>query len=141
MVDYAQDLEYAGPRPVLAVHDLATQPLPLDTGAVHLVCMTAVLHVLEEPLPALAEVRRVLASSGVFLLHDWIRTSLQAYLTSRLEGQGEALEASRRCWFRLFPMHNKYTEDDWQWLLAEAGFTIQCRTQVRPNFRLFVARP
>ena len=37
----------------------------------HLVTMTSVLHVLDEPLPVLGEIRRVLAPNGLFLLHDW----------------------------------------------------------------------
>jgi trans-aconitate methyltransferase len=62
MIQFAEEIEYASPHPTLAVHDLSSQPLPLETGTVQLVCMTAVLHVLDDPLPALAEVRRVLAS-------------------------------------------------------------------------------
>src|SRR5262249_8394695 len=41
--------------------------------------------------------------------------------------------------FRRFPVHNKYTADDWRWLLAEAGFHICAETQPRPSHRLFVA--
>lgn len=142
MIDYARRLEYAGARPTLEVHDLTAQPLPLADGSVHLVCMFAVLHVLPEPLPALAEIKRVLAPNGILLLHDWIRTSLERYLSMRLEGVDEAeREASLRRWFRLFPVHNKYTADDWRWLLAEAGFVVPISARVRRQFRLFVCRP
>jgi SAM-dependent methyltransferase len=142
MIDHACGVEYASGRPTLEVHDLNAKPLPLPDGSVHLVCMFAVLHVLPEPLPALAEIKRVLAPNGIVLLHDWIRASLERYLTMRLEGVDEAdLEASRKRWFRLFPVHNKYTEDDWRWLLAEAGFTVSISAQVRQQFRLFVVRP
>ena len=43
--------------------------------------------------------------------------------------------------FRLFPAHNKYTTEDWQWLLAEAGFTLLDQTQLRASHRIFVATP
>jgi len=48
-------------------------------------------------------------------------------------------EVARQRGFRLFPAHNKYTTEDWQWLLAEAGFAIRYQTQWRPTHRFFVA--
>jgi len=141
MIAHGQQLPWTGRKPTLTLHDVATQPLPHATGSVHLVTMTSVLHVFEEPLPVLGEIRRVLAPGGIFLLHDWIRRPLQAYLASRQEGQGEDVETSRQRGFRLFPVHNKYTAEDWQWLLGEAGFAIRHLTQLRPTHKLFVAAP
>jgi hypothetical protein len=46
---------------------------------------------------------------------------------------------SRRRGFRLFPVHNKYTPEDWQWLLTEAGFAIRNQAQLRATHRVFVA--
>src|SRR5262252_3597453 len=74
MIDYARQNAYTGVTPTLAVHDLTAKPLPVADGSVHLVQMTAVLHVLDDPIPVLADIRRVLAPKGVFALHDWIRT-------------------------------------------------------------------
>ena len=67
-------------RPTRAVHDVATQPLPLVTGSVHLVCMTSVLHLFDDPFPVLAEVHRLLAPTGLFTLHDGIRRPLPDHL-------------------------------------------------------------
>jgi SAM-dependent methyltransferase len=141
MIAYGQQLPSTGAKPTLTVHDTATQPLPHATGTVHLVSMTSVLHVLDEPLPVLAEIRRVLAPGGLFMLHDWIRQPLQTYLTWRLESMQEEPEVSLRRGFRLFPVHNKYTTEDWQWLLAEAGLTIRYQTQLRPSHQMFVCTP
>jgi SAM-dependent methyltransferase len=141
MIAHSQQLPWTASKPTLALHDVATQPLPHATGSVHLVTMTSVLHVFEEPLPVLAEIRRVLAPGGTFLLHDWIRRPLQAYLAWRQEGQEEDAETSLRRGFRLFPVHNKYTAEDWQWLLGEAGFTVRHQAQLRPTHALFVAAP
>jgi SAM-dependent methyltransferase len=141
MIGYGQQLPATGRRPILAVHDVATQPLPHPAGTVHLVTMTSVLHVFDEPLPVLAEIRRVLAPSGLFILHDWIRMPLPAYLAWRQERQGEDAAVSRQRGFRLFAVHNKYTTEDWQWLLGEAGFVIRYQTQLRPTHRLFVTAP
>jgi SAM-dependent methyltransferase len=140
MIDHARQVAYNGVRPTLAVHNLTAQPIPVAAGTVHLVNMTAVLHVLDDPLAVLAEVRRVLAPGGLFFLNDWIRTSLQGYLASRTD-RTENPDADRWRWFRLFPVHNKYTSEDWQWLLAEGGFRVHCSAQLRPHFQVFVTTP
>lgn len=139
MIAYGQHLRSSGNKPTLVLHDVATRPLPHDSETVDLVTMNSVLHVFDEPLPVLGEIRRVLAPQGCFLLHDWIRMSLPAYLAWRLERQGEDLDVGRQRTFRLFPVHCKYTVEDWQWLLAEAGFAIRCQTELRPTHRVFVA--
>jgi SAM-dependent methyltransferase len=141
MIAHSQQLATTGPHPTLAVHDLASQPLPHAAGTVHLVAMTSVLHILDEPLPVLGEIRRILAPHGLFLLHDWIRMPLQTYLSSRQERQEEAPEVSRQRGFRLFPMHCKYTSEDWQWLLGQAGFAIRHQAQLRPTHQCFVTTP
>src|SRR5689334_583863 len=134
-------MAYAGAKPALAVHDIATAPLPRATGSVHLVSVSSVLHVLDEPLPILAEIRRVLAPDGIFLLYEWVRQPLPAYLAWRRETMKES-EAESYCrGFRLFPVHNKYTADDWTWLLTNARFSIRHRAQLRPTHRIFIATP
>jgi SAM-dependent methyltransferase len=139
MIAHGRTLSYTGATPTFALHDVTTQPLPHPAGSVHLVSMSSVLHVVDEPLPVLAEIRRVLAPAGIFLLHDWIRQPLPTYLAWRRDVLGEGDAGSRRRGFRLFPVHNKYTTEDWQWLLAEAGFTISHQEQVRASHRSFVA--
>jgi SAM-dependent methyltransferase len=141
MVSYGQQQPTTGPRLTLVVHDVATQPLPHAAGSVHLVTMSSVLHVVDEPFPVLTEIHRVLAPGGIFLLHDWIRLPLPDYLQWRIERQGEELSVSRQRGFRLFPVHNKYTTEDWQWLFREAGFVIRYQAQLRPTHQLFVASP
>jgi SAM-dependent methyltransferase len=138
MIAHARQLAHAGPTPVLAVHDVTASGLPHGPGTVDLLTMSSVLHVLDEPLPVLAEIGRVLAPGGIFLLHDWIRQPLPSYLAWRRDVLNEGEDESRRRGFRLFPVHNKYTPEDWRWLLGEAGFTIRHQAQLRPTHRLFV---
>src|SRR6267378_3693347 len=95
--------------------------------------------VIIEPLPVLAEIRRVLAPRGIFLLHDWIRQPLAAYLAYRRDDIKETGPDAMRRGFRLFPVHNKYTSDDWRWLLAEAGLALRDHTQLRASHLIFVA--
>lgn len=141
MIAHGRALPPTGARTTLAVHDVATQPLPHDAGSIDLVCMSSVLHVFEEPWPPLAEIRRVLAAGGLFLLHDWVRQPLDAYLAWRREGLGESEAESVRRGFRLFPVHAKYTAEDWRWLLAQAGFTIRHEAHLRASHRIFVTTP
>ena len=131
----------SGARPTLAVHDVATQPLPLATGSVHLVSMTSVLHLFDDPFPVLAEVHRLLAPTGLFMLHDWIRRPLPDYLAWNRESSEDAPDITRQRGLRLFPVHNKYTTADWQWLLHEADFAVLRCGQLRPTHRMFVAIP
>jgi SAM-dependent methyltransferase len=141
MVAHGQGLACTGARPTFAIHDLGTQPLPEATGTVNLVSMSSVLHVLDDPWPMLAEVRRVLAPGGILLLFDWVRQPLQAYLAWRRDVLGESEAVSRRRGFSLFPVQNKYTADDWQWLLAEAGLTIRQRVPFRASHQIFAIAP
>ncbi len=139
MIEYAKRLTFASSSAPFALHDVESQPVPLATDSVHLICMTSVLHVLDEPLPVLAEIRRLLTPQGIFMLHDWVRTPLQDYISSRVQGSGDELAKNQRLAFRLFPAHNKYSEDDWRWLLSAAGFNLLAETQLRPHHRIFVA--
>jgi SAM-dependent methyltransferase len=139
MIAYGQGLAWPGATPTLMVHDVTAAPLPHAAGTVDLVSMTSVLHVLDEPLPVLAEIRRVLAPRGLFLLHDWTRQPFQSYLAWRWERLGETGPEHLGRAFRLFPVHNKYTSEDWQWLLAEAGFAIRHQAALRQSHQMFVA--
>ena len=138
MIAHGRALSCTGATPTFALHDVTTQPLPHAAGSVHLVSMSSVLHVIDEPLLVLAEIRRVLAPGGIFLLHDWIRQPLAAYLAWRRDVLGES-QTGRG--FRLFPVHNKYTTEDWRWLCAEVGFTIGHQQQLRASHQIFVATP
>jgi len=140
MIAHARALAYAGTKPTFALLDVTKEPLPHAPRSAHVVSMSSVLHVVDEPLPILADIRRVLVPGGVFLLNDWIRQPLEAYLTWRRDVLGED-DPQRRRGFRLFPVHNKYTPEDWRWLLAEAGFGIAHEEELRASHRVFVAVP
>src|SRR5262247_2008628 len=139
MIAYGREL--SGGKLAMEVRDVSTESLPHAAGTAHLVSMSSVLHVFDEPLPVLAEIRRVLAPGGIFLLNDWVRQSLAAYLAFRREVMGEPEPECSRRGFRLFPAHNKYTTEDWRWLLGEARFTIKDETQLRDSHRIFVTAP
>ncbi len=142
MLDYAEKLDYAGETPTYYLHDIAEEPLPMQDGSVNMLAMVAVLHVLNDPLAMCREVCRVLSDDGVFVLQDWVRTPLPSYLERMTsEVPAEQLEAARARLFRLFPSHNKYTVEDWLWLLEQGGLEpMDCRKLTSPQFRAFVCR-
>jgi hypothetical protein len=70
-----------------------------------------------------------------------MRQPLSTYLAWRRDVLKEGEAESRRRGFRLFPVHNKYTTEDWRWLLAEAGFAIRDETELRASHRIFVTTP
>ncbi len=141
MIEYGRRLAFKTAPATFALHDVATSPLPHAPGTVHLASMSSVLHVLDEPLPVMAEIRRVLAPGGIFLLNDWIRQSLAAYLAWRRDVMKETGADALRRGFKLFPVQNKYTPEDWRWLLGEAGFEVLAQTELRASHRIFVATP
>ena len=142
MVAHGRALACTGAKPIVAVLDATTEVLPHAAGSAHLVSMSSVLHVIDEPLPVLAEIRRVLRPGGIFLLNDWIRQPLADYLAWRRDVMGEEDEAEcLKRGFRLFPVHSKYTTEDWLWLLGKAGFAVRHRARMRPAHEAFVAVP
>ena len=141
MIAHGRQLPPTGAKVTLMVHDVAAQGLPLAAGTADLVSMSSVLHIIEEPWPVLAEIRRVLAAGGIFLLNDWVRQSLESYLAWRRDVMGESEAESQRRGFRLFPVHNKYTPDDWRWLLRKAGFAVRQEAELRASHRIFVTTP
>ena len=141
MIDYARQLAFKTASVSLTLHDVVGKPLPHAAGSVHLASMSSVLHVFDEPLPTMAEIWRVLAPGGIFLLHDWVRLPLAAYLAFRRDIMKDTGPDALRRAFRLFPAHNKYTIEDWRWLLDEAGFAVVSQTELRASHRIFVAMP
>ena len=63
------------------------------------------------------------------------------YLAWSMAGDEGDPTTSRQRGLRLFPVHNKYTTADWQWLLHEADFAILRCLQLRPTHQMFVALP
>lgn len=140
MIDYAQQLDIAGQAPIWHQHDATTEPLPCGDAQIDLISMVAVLHVFDQPLNMLGEIHRALKDNGVFLLQDWIRNPLPAYLERMTEGMDEDIKpmATQR-FFSLFAVHNKYSIDDWLWLLAQGGFNVEHEEELSSvHFRTFI---
>jgi SAM-dependent methyltransferase len=142
MIDYAKTLDYGGSTPTLDVLDIVEQPLPFADGSVDLIDMTAVLHLFNDPFGFLAKVKRALKPTSVFLLRDWVRRPLVEYLARAQDNPDDTSEEARRRRMALFPYHNRYTVEDWVFLLIEAGFEVIGRDeQAEAPQRMFAAVP
>jgi len=141
MLDYGRNLDYPGNAPQYHLLDVSAEALPFEDHSVDFLSMVAVLHVLSDPQAMLAEIKRVLQPGGTFMLYDWIRQPLPDYL-NRMAGDAtpEQAEIARIRSMRLFADHNKYSREDWHWLLETAGYQVQSDNQVAsPHFRLWFA--
>ena len=119
MLANARGLDYAGVAPSFTLHDLNHAPYPVEDASLDL-CITAnVTCFLDNPLVLFAEVHRMLRPGGVYLLFDWKRQTLPAYVENR-GGFGDDPAAL----MGLQPYHNRFTVDEWHWLLAEGGFEL-----------------
>lgn len=139
MVSYAKGLNINATFTELDLKE----SVPLEDHSVDLICMAAVLHVLDEPLKLLAELRRLLKPGGTFLLIDWVRQPLEKYLQRMMENvPPERQEQMEQAMLRLSVAHNKYTVDDWVWLLGKGGFNVAHSEQTgSEHFRTFVCSP
>jgi hypothetical protein len=53
----------------------------------------------------------------------------------------EKMSLAKGQMFKLFPSHNKYTVDDWNWLLRESGFNVVKQAQLgSPHFQTFACQ-
>ena len=144
MLAYARELEYEGKSPVYRPHNIAEKPLLFSDHTIHLFTMTALLHLLPDPVAVCREIKRVMAAGGYFVLYDWVRTPMEKYFERmglESETDPDNKEKIRQRLYNLFPVHNKFTEEDWRYLLRTAGFEIEdCQQLGSPHFRIFLCR-
>lgn len=141
VIERASEAEFEVAEAFFVVHDLQAGPTPIGDGSASLVVASAILHALDDPLMVLADVRRMLTPGGTFVLYDWFRRPIDEYMAARPGDGSEDDAGARLSRFRLWPAHNKYTLDDWRWLLDQGGFDLIGEDLPHPNFHLFVAAP
>ena len=141
VVERASEAEFEAAEAFFVVHDLQAGPTPVGDGAASLVVASALLHMLDDPLMVLADIRRMLAAGATFVLYDWFRRPIAEYMAPRPGESSEDAATALTGRFRLWPAHNKYSLEDWRWLLEQGGFDIAGEERPHPNFHLFVATP
>ena len=142
MIESAAALDYAGPVPSLRLMDAEAQPLPFADGEVDLLTMTAVLHTFVDPFSFLrGQAARVIGANGRILLYDWVRVPMRDYFALRMVEPGEPKATRYQRALDQFRVHNKYTLDDWRWVIAESGLRVEAETSApHPHARAWVLR-
>lgn len=121
MIAHAQTLECNGARIEWKVEDVYTNFPRFSPASVDLLAINYVFHGFDYPLPVLKRIWEVLKPQGIFLLYDWLRTSLPEYL-SFFENVPEPMDVERR--YLQFARHNRYTLSDLTWLLEMQQFRM-----------------
>jgi SAM-dependent methyltransferase len=127
--------------PILLLPAVALPSLPLAPGTVHLVSLSAVLSRVADPVSVLAAVHRLLAPTGLLLLHDAIRRPRADACDAPQASWAEDAARTRQQGVRHMPVYPTDIPTDWQGLLHTANFAILRRGQVHPMYQLFVALP
>ena len=143
MIEYAKGLDYGSASPVLDVLNLLTDPLPMPEGSVDVASIAAVVHLFDDPFPVLGKIRQALRPGGTLILYDWVRTSLVEYMERDRDARSDrSPEEERSRSMKLFGFHNRYTVEDWRWILGEAGFDLLAEAAPDGKYhRLFIAAP
>ncbi len=119
MLAHAMEQDYPVGAPAFAQHDLNRAPYPIDDASLDLCISANVVCFLDNPLTLFAEARRMLRPGGLYLLYDWRRQPLAEYIDNR-GGFGDDPTAL----MSLQPHHNRFTADDWRWLLDAGGLDV-----------------
>lgn len=134
MLEKAKELDYEHAHPSFTNHDLNQTPYPLDDHSIHLCTSASVVCFLSNPMLVLRELERVLAPGGVYMLYDWRRQSLEDYVVDR-GGIGQDVD-------RLMSVqayHNRFSVEDWYWILHRAGFEVIGEAHPRSNHVLLAS--
>jgi SAM-dependent methyltransferase len=112
----------------VVAHDLHQPNLPIADNCLDTVVSSHVLHEMTQPVCALQSIYRCLKVGGRCLLIDWIRGTLQEYLTQKFPEINifaqDTSETVLNDIFSHFIEHNRYHATDLNWLLNGIGFKI-----------------
>ena len=135
MLANARELEYGAAKPSFTLHDLNVAPYPVEDASLDLCISANGVCFLDNPLVLFAEVRRMLRPGGVYLLFDWKRQTLADYIESR-GGLDDPTSM-----MGLQPYHNRFTPEEWRWLLVEGGFEVVGEAHPRTSHAALASVP
>ena len=69
-----------------------------------------------------------------------MRVPFEEYLAGRQQEPGDPEELRYGRALEVFAQHNKYTEDDWRWILAQSRYEIIAAATPHPRARAFLTR-
>jgi SAM-dependent methyltransferase len=124
MLEVADNLGWSSVSPRLEKMVLG-ETLPFGNATMDVVAMNFFLHQFDYPLPLMAEVSRTLKPDGFVWIYDWARKPLEEYLNFwNVEPELPDFPVDRPTAYKLFGLHNRFSREDWRYLLAQAGFKV-----------------
>lgn len=107
-------------------HDLQAPNLPIKKNSLDAITAIFVVHEMIQPIQLLQSIYTCLKPGGRCLIIDWVRISLETYMTS--ESSDDIFDSNKHDTlsklFSHFMEHNRYSRDDITWMLQQSGFTI-----------------
>ena len=129
MLDFAANLSWTGAPPKLVQADVR-DGIPDRDGRFDLVSMNFFLHQFDDPHGPLREAQRTLKGGGLLWVYDWARRPLEDYLNFWTVDPGlPGADVDPGLPYRLFPVHNRFTREDWHYVLGQAGFVPRHEVQ------------
>lgn len=124
MLEVAGSLSWSTFSPELRRAELS-EKLPFRDAEMDLIAMNFFLHQFDYPLPLMSEVARSLKPNGFLWIYDWARKPLEEYLDFwNVNPELPDFPVDRSTAFKLFASHNRYSRDDWRYMLSQAGFKV-----------------
>lgn len=129
----------------LGAADFALPPASADVVAMHFF-----FHFFDDPRALLRTTRAALKPGGSLIMTGWVRSSIadffDFFLNQARQTMESALPAEQRggpdpeaTALRMWASFNRYTLDDWRWLLRHEGFTIRRADQYTSHFAYLIA--
>lgn len=100
--------------------------LPYADGSFDVIIVANALHIVPEPEKALSEIRRVLKDDGVLIAPTF--THAENSFSGKVKAFFMKLAG--------FPLHNKWTSEEYLVFLRENGWTVQKSTVLKASFPL-----
>lgn len=137
---FAANLSWGAQKFELSCRTLGER-IDLKSASMDIVTMNFFLHQLDNPMPLLSDIKRVLKPGGFLWLYDWVRRPLPEYLRFWEVDPGLPPGVEPGLPVKLFAQHNKYTEGDWRYLFACAGLRPKLTVaRARGQHMLFVVQ-
>lgn len=121
MLDFAANLSWPAGCPELIQASLEAGSFGWGRRF-NLVAMNFFLHQFDYPLGPLASALAALEPGGLLWFYDWARQPLADYLNFwEVDPASPGAERDPTLAYRLFPLHNRFTRDDWLYVFSSAG--------------------
>jgi len=138
MIRVAKKLNFKNSKIKFEIKDIASKSFRFPKNDIDLIAINFTFHHINYPVPLLTTIRKSLnRKKGTFLIYDWVRSSLKAYLEFH---QSLPMKIDPERLYLRFTEHNRYSLEDIKWLLEENGFKIKQIEKLTDLHCVFIAK-